>query len=77
MPIGIYQEEPRIEESRIQDADTWMGPASELTPGLSGTARVVLLPDQLVPDEKAGDPKDSDGYVPPRIPIPGDRLRTS
>lgn len=59
--------------ARVQDGDTWLGPG--FGSDLSDTARVLLLPDQLVPDLHAGDPKDADGYVPPLLPIPGDRLR--
>ncbi|KUM86206.1 hypothetical protein AQI88_41430 [Streptomyces cellostaticus] len=60
-------------EPRVEAADSWMGPGTGLH--LSDTARVVLLPDQLRPGVHAGDPKDSDGYVPPSLPAPGDRLR--
>ncbi|MFE2913558.1 hypothetical protein [Kitasatospora indigofera] len=66
----------RQEDRRIEDGDRWIGPA-ELPRSLSETARVVLLPDQLRPGLNAGDPKDGDGYVPPGLPSPGDRLRTA
>ncbi|MER8187365.1 hypothetical protein [Kitasatospora sp. NPDC094015] len=56
------------------DADTWLGPATG--PDLARTARVLVLPDQLRPGPHAGDPKDGDGYLPPRLPLPGDQLRT-
>ncbi|MET9608289.1 hypothetical protein ABZZ17_39735 [Streptomyces sp. NPDC006512] len=58
-----------------EDRDSWIGPGSDLN--LSDTARVLLLPDQLLDDGRAHDPKDHDGYTPPRLPMPGDRLRTS
>jgi hypothetical protein len=66
----------RQEDPRIEDADSWLGPA-DLPRSLSETARVVLLPDQMRPGLNAGDPKDGDGYVPPSLPGPGDRLRTA
>ncbi|GAA1218373.1 hypothetical protein GCM10009665_05340 [Kitasatospora nipponensis] len=69
--IAAQQADPRVE-----DADSWIGPA-ELPRSLSETARVVLLPDQLLPGLGAGDPKDGDGYVPPGLPLPGDRLRSA
>ncbi|MFF3847747.1 hypothetical protein [Streptomyces sp. NPDC002328] len=58
----------------VEEGDSWIGAGSEMD--LSATAGVVLLPDQLrgglhPPD----DPKDGDGYVPPLVPAPGDRLR--
>ncbi|MFC6593534.1 hypothetical protein [Kitasatospora paranensis] len=69
--IHAQQADPRIE-----DGDSWIGPA-DLPRSLSDTARVVLLPDQLRPGLNADDPKDGDGYVPPAIPGPGDRLRSA
>ncbi|WP_329191998.1 MULTISPECIES: hypothetical protein [unclassified Streptomyces] len=69
--VGARQAEPRIE-----DGDSWIGPA-DLPRSLSDTARVVLLPDQLLPGLHAGDPKDGDGYVPPGLPLPGEELRTA
>ncbi|MEU6114309.1 hypothetical protein ABZ840_07155 [Streptomyces sp. NPDC047117] len=60
---------------RAEDGDTWLGPDSD-PDRLSHTARVVLLPDQLLGDGRAHDPKDHDGYDPPDLPSPGDRLRT-
>ncbi|MDN0196963.1 hypothetical protein [Streptomyces sp. S.PNR 29] len=71
--IAVERAEPG--DARVADGDSWLGPVSESD--LSDTARVLFLPDQLKPDLHAGDPKDSDGYVPPAIPGPGDRLRTS
>ncbi|MFK0259638.1 hypothetical protein [Streptomyces sp. NPDC090445] len=59
----------------VEDSDAWIGPAG--TVNLSGTARVVFLPDQLLGDGRAHDPEDRDGYTPPRLPVPGDRLRTT
>ncbi|QBI55419.1 hypothetical protein [Streptomonospora litoralis] len=50
--------------------DVWLGPA----PGLSRTAEVLLLPDQMYAGTHAHDPKDHDGYVPPRWPDRGDRI---
>ncbi|MFI8386825.1 hypothetical protein [Streptomyces sp. NPDC085540] len=61
-------------ETPLEEGDSWIGAGSEVN--LSGTARVVLLPDQLRDDGRAHDPKDHDGYTPPRLPAPGDRLRT-
>lgn len=61
----------------VETGDSWIGPGAEQGPDLSETARVVLLPDQLLGDGRAGDPKDHDGYVPPRLPTPGDRLSTT
>ncbi|MFC9324853.1 hypothetical protein [Kitasatospora sp. NPDC057015] len=66
----------RQADPRTEDADSWIGPA-DLPRSLSDTARVVLLPDQLLPGLHAGDPKDGDGYVPPGVPLPGDQLRTA
>jgi hypothetical protein len=50
--------------------DLWIGP----DPSLSRTSYVLLLPNQMYPGLHAGDPKDHDGYVPPRPPNIGDRL---
>ncbi|MEU0392318.1 hypothetical protein ABZ208_05945 [Streptomyces sp. NPDC006208] len=61
-------------DSRLEDGDSWIGPVTD--PDLSDTARVLLLPDQLRPGLHAGDPKDDDGYDPPLLPGPGDRLHT-
>lgn len=72
--ISVHDESPG--GSRVEDGDSWIGPSPGLKPGLSGTARVLLVPDQLLLGPHAGDPKDDDGYVPPRIPGPGERLRT-
>lgn len=66
--ISVHQH-PRIP---MEDRDSWIGS----DPNLSNTARVVFLPDQLLDDGRAHDPKDHDGYTPPRLPMPGDRLRT-
>ncbi|GAA4930801.1 hypothetical protein ACFPM3_02815 [Streptomyces coeruleoprunus] len=60
-------------ESPVEDTDLWIGPSTD--PALSRTARVVVLPDQLRHGLHAGDPKDGDGYVPPDVPAPGERLR--
>ncbi|MFD5317757.1 hypothetical protein [Streptomyces sp. NPDC127098] len=60
-------------EPRVVEADAWIGAGSDMD--LSGTAAVVLLPDQLRPGLHAGDPKDDDGYRPPRLPLPGEHLR--
>ncbi|MFE2856542.1 hypothetical protein ACFXJO_36155 [Streptomyces lavendulae] len=69
--INAYQSPTPLTEVR----DAWIGPGSD--PDLSRTARVVLLPDQLLDDGRAHDPKDHDGYTPPGLPLPGDRLRTT
>ncbi|MCO1580843.1 hypothetical protein M8C13_34315 [Crossiella sp. SN42] len=52
--------------------DLWLGPAEGIE--LSRTAEVLLFPDQMDPGPKAGDPKDHDGYVPPKRLGPGDRV---
>ncbi|MFD8964865.1 hypothetical protein ACFV0C_07655 [Streptomyces sp. NPDC059568] len=56
---------------QVADGDTWtsLGPDANV-------ARVLFLPDDLHRGPHAGDPKDDDGYVPPRIPEPGERLHT-
>ncbi|MFE3635053.1 hypothetical protein [Streptomyces sp. NPDC059168] len=66
----------RQADPRLEDADAWIGPA-DLPRSLADTERVVLLPDQMLSGLHAGDRKDSDGYVPPSFPLPGDRLRTA
>ncbi|MFH7594511.1 hypothetical protein WDV06_05315 [Streptomyces racemochromogenes] len=58
----------------LEADDAWIGPNPD--PDLARTARVVFLPDQLLGDGRAHDPKDHDGYTPPRLPTPGDHLRT-
>ncbi|MCP2256448.1 hypothetical protein LX15_000131 [Streptoalloteichus tenebrarius] len=52
--------------------DGWIGPSEGID--LSRTAEVVLVPNQMFPGLHAGDPKDHDGYVPPRGLAPGDRI---
>ncbi|GLX37549.1 hypothetical protein Sros01_36220 [Streptomyces roseochromogenus] len=69
--INVHQSPSPLAEVR----DAWIGPSPD--PDLSRTARVVLLPDQLLDDGRAHDPKDHDGYAPPGLPLPGDHLRTS
>lgn len=59
----------------VDGGDAHIGPGSGQE--LSRAARVVLLPGQLLGDGRAHDPKDHDGYAPPRLPMSGDRLRTS
>ncbi|WP_157847735.1 hypothetical protein [Streptomyces violens] len=56
--------------------DMTLGPSTD-PDLLSDTARVLLLPDQLLGDGRANDPKDRDGYNPSGTPIPGERLRTT
>ena len=53
-------------------ADGWFGPSTE--PDLARTTDVLLLPYQMYAGPHAGDPKDHDGYVPPRILSPGSQL---
>ncbi|MCM2580537.1 hypothetical protein [Streptomyces meridianus] len=61
-------------DPRVAEGDSWIGAGSDRD--VSDTVAVVLLPDQLRGDlYPPGDPKDDDGYVPPRTPRPGDRLR--
>ncbi|WP_190123522.1 hypothetical protein [Streptomyces inusitatus] len=71
-PINVYN----IDSPGVEKGDSSLGPNSAPDPDLSGTARVLLLPDQLLDDGRAHDPKDHDGYKPPGLPTPGDRLRT-
>ncbi|MFC0004837.1 hypothetical protein [Micromonospora siamensis] len=52
--------------------DCWLGPSAD--PDLARTADVLILPDQMYAGPHAGDPKDHDGYVPPRNLGPGDQL---
>lgn len=61
-------------DPRVEESDSWIGAGSDMD--LSATVGVVFLPDQLRGDvHPADDPKDGGGYVPPRTPAPGDRLR--
>ncbi|MER5888190.1 hypothetical protein ABT160_30585 [Streptomyces sp. NPDC001941] len=57
-----------------EKGDGSLGPTGS-DPDLSRTARVLFLPNQMKDDGRAGDPKDHDGYTPPRLPGPGDQLR--
>ncbi|MBZ6472331.1 hypothetical protein [Streptomyces griseocarneus] len=68
--ISVHQ----TPETPVEDRDSWIGPGSDSH--LSRTARVVVIPDQMLDDGHAHDPKDHDGYTPPRRPGPGDKLRT-
>ncbi|WBC13754.1 hypothetical protein O7600_21865 [Micromonospora sp. WMMA1998] len=52
--------------------DCWLGPSAD--PDLARTADVLILPYQMYAGLHAGDPKDHDGYVPPRHLGPGDQL---
>jgi hypothetical protein len=52
--------------------DGWIGP--DPPSELGRTADVVLLPNQMYPGENPHDPKDHDGYVPPRYVQHGDKL---
>lgn len=70
--IAVHEQ---VGAPRTEDLDTWLGPSSD-PDILSRTARVLFLPDQLLGDGHANDPKDHDGYKPPAVPPPGDRLRT-
>ncbi|RKT88484.1 hypothetical protein SAMN05421805_1011504 [Saccharopolyspora antimicrobica] len=76
----VYLQVCAVDEHRVvilcdqilsnQTNEHWIGPY----PGLSRTADVLLLPDQMDPGLHAGDPKDHDGYNPPRLLSPGDQL---
>ncbi|WP_431935737.1 hypothetical protein [Micromonospora sp. RP3T] len=52
--------------------DCWLGPTTD--PDLARTADVLILPYQMYAGPHADDPKDHDGYVPPRNLGPGDQL---
>ncbi|MEU8500094.1 hypothetical protein [Streptomyces lavendulae] len=69
----IYVHRPPSPLAEVCDA--WIGPSPD--PDLSRTARVVLLPDRLLDDGRAHDPKDHDGYALPGLPLPGDHLCAS
>ncbi|MET8166282.1 hypothetical protein ABZT34_18830 [Streptomyces sp. NPDC005329] len=59
--------------SQVADGDAW----TDAGPGPGpDVARVLCLPGDLHRGPHAGDPKDDDGYVPPRVPEPRERLHT-
>ncbi|MFE7933986.1 hypothetical protein ACFU6S_35760 [Streptomyces sp. NPDC057456] len=59
--------------SQVADGDAWTDAGPGLDPDV---ARVLFLPGDPHRGPHAGDPKDDDGYVPPRVPEPGERLHT-
>ncbi|EWM18503.1 hypothetical protein [Kutzneria sp. 744] len=55
--------------------DDWLGPdEADGRMGLQRTSEVLVVPDQMYAGPHAGDPKDGDGYVPPKLLGPGDQL---
>ncbi|MCK2238578.1 MULTISPECIES: hypothetical protein [unclassified Crossiella] len=52
--------------------EEWFGPAEGLD--FTRTTAVVVFPDQLHTSSNPNDPKDFDGYYPPRRLGPGDRI---